>query len=311
MYTFDKRTLDATGVFLIGELERLDKTLHAPLSSVTWGRDMLLRSDVSLADEVSSFTNSTFTATGGSDPNGINWISGNSTAVSGIALDIGKTSHPMRLWGMELGYSIRELAAAQQVGRSIDAQKYEGLKLKSQMDIDQMVYVGDAQVGATGLLNNPGITPTAVGKAWATATPKQILDDINNLLNAAWEQTGFAILPTHLLVPPSAMARLTQPVTEAGSKSVLQYVREECLCNAINGVTLTINPVKWLRTAGASGKTRMVAYTKEQQFVRYPLVPLQHTPLEYRGLYQLTTYYGVLGEVEFVYPETVAYADGL
>ena len=38
------------------------------------------------------------------------------------------------------------------------------------------------------------------------------------------------------------------------------------------------------------------------------MVPLTRTPLEYRGIYQLTTYYGKLGEVEFVYPETVGYA---
>lgn len=41
------------------------------------------------------------------------------------------------------------------------------------------------------------------------------------------------------------------------------------------------------------------------------MVPLTRTPLEYRGIYQLTTYYGKLGEVEFVYPETVGYADGI
>lgn len=55
----------------------------------------------------------------------------------------------------------------------------------------------------------------------------------------------------------------------------------------------------------------MVAYTKDPMYVRFPMVPLTRTPLEYRGIYQLTTYYGKLGEVEFVYPETVGYADGI
>jgi hypothetical protein len=44
-----------TGAFLVGELERLDMTLHAPLVSVTWPRDITLREDVSVADEVISF----------------------------------------------------------------------------------------------------------------------------------------------------------------------------------------------------------------------------------------------------------------
>src|SRR5580765_6904879 len=52
--TFDQLTVDSTGAFLIGELERLDPTLHEPLATVTWGRDIDLREDVTLADEVSS-----------------------------------------------------------------------------------------------------------------------------------------------------------------------------------------------------------------------------------------------------------------
>jgi hypothetical protein len=60
-----------------------------------------------------------------------------------------------------------------------------------------------------------------------------------------------------------------------------------------------------------SGKGRAVAYTKNPLYVRFPLVPLQRTPMEPRGIHQVTTYFGTLGEVEFVYPETVTYADGL
>jgi len=55
----------------------------------------------------------------------------------------------------------------------------------------------------------------------------------------------------------------------------------------------------------------MAAYTKAQNRVRFPMVPLQRTPLEYRSLFHITTYFGRLGAVEFVYPETLAYADGI
>jgi hypothetical protein len=55
----------------------------------------------------------------------------------------------------------------------------------------------------------------------------------------------------------------------------------------------------------------MVAYTKRKDLVRFPLVPLQRTPMEYRDLRQLTTYFGRLGNVEMVYPETVGARDGI
>lgn len=46
---------------------------------------------------------------------------------------------------------------------------------------------------------------------------------------------------------------------------------------------------------GAGVAHRIVAYTRDEKYVRFPMVPLLNTPLEYRGLQQLTTYYGKLG----------------
>ncbi|MDE9549641.1 major capsid family protein, partial [Xenorhabdus bovienii] len=119
-----------TGIFLRGELERLDQTLNLPLVSYKWSRDMPLRSDVSIADEVSSFTNTELAATGGVNPNGKNWIGKNSTAIPGVGLTIDRTAQPLTLWGMELGWTLPELASAQQVGRPIDSQKYDAMLLK-------------------------------------------------------------------------------------------------------------------------------------------------------------------------------------
>ena len=131
MQTFDQRTIDGTGAFLVGELERLDQTLNAPLVAYTWSRDIQLREDVSIADDISSWTNTSFAAAGsGANPNGKNWIGANSTAIAGVNVDIDKSGLPLNLWGMELGWTVVELAAAQQVGRPIDAQKYDGMQLK-------------------------------------------------------------------------------------------------------------------------------------------------------------------------------------
>ena len=35
MITYDRMTIDSTGAVLIGELERLDQTLHEPLVNIT------------------------------------------------------------------------------------------------------------------------------------------------------------------------------------------------------------------------------------------------------------------------------------
>ena len=323
--TFDRRTVDGTGAFLEGELERLDQTLHDPLVAVTWGRDIDLREDVTIADEASSFTNSTFASAGGINPNGIAWIGKNSDAVTGIALDIGKTATALNLWGAEIKYSIPELESAMKLGRPVDQQKYSGMQLKHQMDIDQLVYTGDATVSSVGLINSTAVTAgnVAIGSQgttqWSTKTPDEILYDVNVLLESTWAAAGFAVLPDRLLLPPIQFSYIvSQKVSNAGNVSILEFLRANSICNAANGRPLDVQPLKWLTGGGAGGtlgnagtSNRMVAYTRDINRVRYPMTLMAKTPLEYRSIYHITTYFCRLGAIEFVYPETVQYADGI
>ena len=325
MQTYDKLTLDSTGAFYVGELERLDQTLHQPLVAVTWGRDIDLREDVSMADESSSFTNSTFAAAGTLESSGKNFVGKNSNAIPGIGVDIGKTSSPLYLWAQELGYSIPELLSAQQVGRPIDEQKYAGMQLKWQMDTDEMVYIGDSALGKYGLCNATDRVTTgfvaagaALGTAWSTKTPAEILNDVNTLITAAWAAAGYAVCPTKLLLPPTQFAYiLSQTVSSAGNVSILKFLEDNSITLSITGKKLDIQPLKWLVGRGVAAGSpsaatdRMVVYTQDKTKVRMPLVPLQRTPLEYRSIYHLTTYFGKLGVLEIVYPECIRYADGL
>ncbi|WP_025122461.1 MULTISPECIES: DUF2184 domain-containing protein [unclassified Serratia (in: enterobacteria)] len=310
--TFDQATVDSTGAFLIHELERLDQTLNLPLTSQTWSRDIELREDVSIADEISSFTNTTFGAAGSPNANGKNWINQLATAIAGLNVNIERTGFPLELWGMELGWTIVELAAAAQVGRPIDTQKYDGMQLKWNMDTDEQVYVGDAIKGAKGLLNLSQITPTNAAKTWATSTPDEIRACINQVLSNAWTRSAYSKVPEDLLIPPEQYSFLASTiVSSAGNQSLLTYLETNTIAFHQNGKPLNIRPVKWAIGRGVASKDRMLAYTNTKKFVRFPMVPLQSVPIQYRGLYQLVTYYGKLGVIEPVYPETLNYMDGI
>lgn len=312
MLTFDQATVDGTGAFLVGELERLDQELNMPLVGHTWSRDIQLREDVSIADDISSFTNSTFAAAGTPNPNGKNWIGKDSTAIAGPNVDIAKTGFPLTLWGMELGWTVVELASAAKVGRPIDTQKYDAMQLKWNMDTDEQVYRGDTQLGVKGLTNYTGAALTNAAKTWAASTPDEIRASINKVLSDAWAATGYTLVPRDLLLPPEQFALLSSIiVSTAGNQSLLSYLRENTIAYHQNGVPLNIRAVKWLKGAGVGGTDRMVAYTNDKKYVRFPMVPLLSVPIQYRGIYQLTTYYGKLGAVESPYPETMAYVDGI
>jgi len=318
LQTFDRATIDSAGAFLIGELERLDQEIHGPLAAFTWSRDIDLREDVTIADDFSSFTRTEFSAPDGTSTSKKSWIGKTTTAITGTGVDNAKIATPLTPWGQELGWSLYELAAAMQVGRPVDADKLTALNFKFNFDVDEQVYVGDTGLGQTGLVNNAAVTPTNVvngatgSPLWSSKTPDETLADVNTILNAAWAASGYAYVPSRLLVPPTSLAKLVSAkVSSAGNISILNYLKENSLAMTVNGSPLEIVPVKWLETAGAGGTRRMVAYRKERDKVRFPMVPMQRTPMQFRGVHQLTTYYARLGAIEMPYPETVAYADGM
>jgi hypothetical protein len=324
------RTVDSTGAFLVGELERLDMTLHEPLAAVTWGRDIDLREDVTIADEVSSFTLSTFGSTGGlgnsAIGNGKAWIGKDTSQVSGVSADIAKVPHQLRPWALELKYTILELESAAKLGRPIDQQKFEGLQLKHQMDIDEQVYIGDTATGDTGLVNNSLVTnvsnlPNGVSGSpnWTKKSPDEILADVNTMLTSVWQASAWAVIPGRLLLPPAQFGYIsTQKVSQAGNVSILKYIQDNNLLTTSGKGKLEILPLKWLIGSGVGGTLgtvgtvdRAIVYTKEKQRVRYPMTLLQRTPIQYDSIYHKTTYFCRLGAVEVVYPETIGYFDGL
>ena len=328
--TADGNTYDSTGAFLVGELERLDQELHMPLAEVSYLRDIDLREDVTIADDVTSFTLSNFAASGGlgtgaSIGNGKSWAGRNTTEVAGINLDISKTPHPLRPWLQEVRWSIFELESAARVGRPVDDQKHEGLRLKHQMDIDEQVYIGDTGYGDTGLINTTSVTATNVATGaggsttWALKTPLEILTDFNSAITLVWAASAWAVIPADILIPPAQFGLLsTELVSQAGNVSVLRYVKENNVLTAAGSGELNIQPLKWAIGAGSGGTIgttgtvdRMIVYTKDRKRVRFPMTLLQRTPIQYQSIWHSTTYFGRLGVVEWVYPETGGYFDGI
>lgn len=319
------RTKDSTLAYYVNQLENLDKRLYEPLTSVTWGRDIKLRSGITMSDESTSFIRSAFAAPGSlSNPataaNGGNipWISAETSAIPGVSVNGQKIVLPLRLAAREVSYTSVELDRSQKTGQTIDVQKMNALNLLYQMNVDQLVYIGSLEVGATGLLNNAGITTSAVAAGasgstlWVNKTPDEILNDLNSLLEATWAAAAYAVCPSKVGLPPLQYSYISsQKVSSAGNVSILKFLKENSIANEINGTPLEIVPIKWLPGIGSGGKDRMIAYTNDEGRVRYPMVPIRRETAYYQGIRFTAPYIYALGELEFVYPETVQYADGI
>ncbi|WP_312740875.1 DUF2184 domain-containing protein [Cedecea neteri] len=312
MITYDRQTIDNSGAFLIGQLERFDPSLNMPLLAYTWSRDVDLREDVSIADEMSSFSNSSFAAPSSVGTDGESWISNSTNVIAGVDLDIQKTTLPLTPWSRQLSWTVFELASALQLGRPIDSQKLEAMNQTYQLNVDRQVYVGSTILGVKGMFNQANVKVIPAAKPWASSTAMEIVKSINDGLTTAWKQTGRAVVPDSLRLPPDQYALLsTIIVSDAGNRSLLDYLSENTIAYKQNGKPLDIQPVKWLEAGAMQSVNRMVFYTKDRKYVQFPLVPLQRTPMEYRDLRQLVTYYSKVGAVELRYSDTMLYVDGI
>jgi hypothetical protein len=318
------KTKDSTLAYFINQLENFDPTLHEPLVSVSWGRDIKLRPGISMAFESTSFTRQAFggigTLNNSAAPGGGNmpWISPESTAIASVSVNGQKIVTPLLPLAREISYTSIELDRSQLTQQPIDLQKINAMNMLYQMNTDQMVYVGSADVGATGLINSSQVTATTVATGisgstlWVNKTPTEILADVNTLLTGAWLSAAYAVCPSGLRLPPAQFSYISsQLISSAGSQSILEFLKKNSIALSINGRELDIQPVKWLTGAGAAGADRMFVYTNDLNYVRFPMVPIRRETAYYQGIRFAAPYVYAFGQVEFVYPETLRYADGL
>lgn len=306
---FSDSEIQSTGAFLVGELERLDPELYAPITDFTWSRDIDLRTDVAIADEVSSFVLSNYAGGfGGTGVGKKSWITGSDSTPAKVDISQTKVMNPITPWGMEVSYSIFDLEKAMKAGRPIDVQKFDAMRVKHQLDIDAQVYIGDAELSVKGLLNSDDVVTSGnIGTYEAgTTTPAQVIEMFNEVQNAAWKATQFTRIPNRILVTPALFSALVSTQLPNTNMNLLRFVVENSLSRTAGG-NLEIYPCKWLADTTIFSTPRIVAYTKARDVVRFPLVQLQSMPVQYRNYQQSVPYYGALGAVEIVRPEMLYY----
>lgn len=312
------KTFDSTLAYFVNQLDNLDRRLYEPLYNVSWGRDINLRTGITMANESTSFIRQNIGGIGTQKADGKPWISPNTTTLPGVSINGERIVLPLRLLGQEISYTSVELERSQLMGQPIDTQKFDAMNIMYQMHTDEMVYVGDADVGATGLVNSSSVASGGVAAGastdteWTAKTPDEILNDVNDMITAAWQASGFSVCPDKLLLPPAQFAYIAgQKVSTAGNVSILQFLEDNSISLRVNGRKLDVQPVKWLTGRGAAGADRMVAYTNQEDKVRFPMVPVRRETPYYLGIKFNAPYIWAFGEVEFPYPETVIYRDGI
>lgn len=318
MMAMDSATIGNGMAYLNGELEKRDTKLNEPLASVTFARDMPVKTGGGWVETTSNMFVD-YGTTGGNS-NGL--IRGQSNNIPVIQADTSKDLYKVFPWSNILKVPFIDQQKMQSIGRSLDSILDNGIRLNYNKSIDLLVYQGVKEEKIYGLVNNPEVLTTTVKTGastkttWKDKTPDEILDDVNTAITDAWTHSEYdnSGIPNHILISPQNYAYIvSRKVSEAGNISILNYLLENNIAKS-QGVDLAIEPCRWCKGAGTGKTDRMVTYVNDESKILIDIpVPLMRamTQPSVADIAYLTAYMANIGQVKFLYYQCINYSDGI
>ena len=243
------------------------------------------------------------------------WINGNADDIPMAGTEMARNETAVYTAGIGYGYGLEEISQAQMLGINLPAQDALAARRAYEEMVDRVAIYGDASKGFYGLINAPSVTAgTAVTGNWDTATPAQILADINSELIGQYNATLNTAMADTLLLPYGRWLLLTtRMVSDLATETLFSWITRNNAYTAATGQPLKIRAIRGLDTAGAGGTARMVAYRRDPSVVKIH-IPMPHRFLpvyqagpirwEVPGIFRL-------GGVDIRQPLLFSYTDGI
>jgi len=226
-----------------------------------------------------------------------------------------KIEVPVELGAVGYEYSDEELGQAMMMGRSLTADKAGVARRGCEEHLQSVAMIGDATHNLPGFLNNSNVTSATVvdpgsGTEFVNKTPNQIIFDINDFMGDIEVDSLQVESPSRLLLPTAQRNYLAMtPRADNSDTSILKWI-------VANSPYLTseadVIATPELAGAGAGATDRMMAYDYDpDKVVMHIPKPLKFTEPQRHGLgYQVPGTYKC-GGIEFRYPGSARYADGI
>lgn len=231
-----------------------------------------------------------------------------------------QASKPFYLAGIGYEWNTQEMQRAAKLGRSLSSDKARAAKLSA----DRFIYgIGmngqtpraESEKGWTGFINNASAPTaqvaadgTASSRLWTAKTPDQILRDVNAAITLVETGTSETHVANTLVLPTSAYNYVaTTPRATGSDMTILRFLQ----LNNEAGEALTILKSRALETAGTGGTTRLVAYDRDPQVLKFHLPgPHQFLPPFQKAsmVYEVAGIMNV-GGVEVRLPKAIVYRD--
>lgn len=173
--------------------------------------------------------------------------------------------------------------------------------------LDLIAALGETTAGLKGLLNHDQVPVIAATGAWSGLTPAQIVADLHRLEDTIWSTTNELQMPDTLILPTAQMQLIRRTyLSDANGQTILQRF--------LSNAAFIKNVESWHRasTAGVGGVARAMAYKRDPAMLQIAFpVPLRQLPPQPRNLALLNPMFSKIGGVEFYYPRSALYMDGI
>ncbi|MFC4729099.1 DUF2184 domain-containing protein [Coralloluteibacterium thermophilus] len=243
------------------------------------------------------------------------WINGNADDIPKAGTTRAMHQTPVHTAGIGYGYGWEEIGRAQLLGINLSNEDAMAARRAAEELVDRVALRGDATKGFTGLFNAAGVTPVAATTGnWPTATPVEIVADMNSALLNVFNGTATTAIADTLLLPWSRFFHIsTTPMNANSDTTILQWFLANNVFTAATGRQLTVRGIRGLDTAGAGGVARLIAYRNDPQVLKLHMpMPHRFLPVYQSGPLRWDVP-GVmrLGGLDVRLPKEVVYIDGI
>ena len=242
------------------------------------------------------------------------WLNGNSDDMPMADIEHSQFETGVQSAGIGYGYGWEEINQAQMLGINLSNDKAIAARRAAEEMIDRIALNGDANKGYQGLFDHSDVPANgALTGDWATATPDQIIADINDNLTNIQVQTNNVVLADTLLLPYARWNLIASTRIPDTQITILDFIKMHNVYTAQTGQPLTIRATRGLDTAGVSSTARMVGYRRNPEVLKLHM-PMPHRflpvfqsgPLRWDipGVFRL-------GGLDIRLPNEVTYTDGI
>ena len=216
--------------------------------------------------------------------------------------------------GVSYGYSVQEIRAAMQAGRSITERKANAARRANDQKVNRTAWLGDDTYLVLGLVNNPNIPAAPVpadgtggNTEWSTKTPDQILRDLNLVTNGIVALTNGVEMPDTVILPVEQYTYIAStPRSSVSDTTILEYFLQN------NPFVTTVDWVPEMNGAGPANADIFIAFKRDPDklTLEIPMPYTQYPPQE-RGLESIVPCESRLGGVIIYYPLSLSIGEGI